>query len=163
MRGSVSLRAILFAVLAVGSLGLKAVAGPTRDSLVDSDAKFEASAISTFRSQDFATSIHADPARSPMVIATRGDCRIAARNATWQSAMAEIYRQDARSIGPVSYLYRGHRYSAPPGLRVRLGRLEFEILDRLGTQPRFHVLTAVATSPSCGDADFGLSDVTVAS
>ena len=77
--------------------------------------------------------------------------------------MAEIYQQDARSVGPVTYLYRGHRYSAPPGLRVRFGRLEYEIVDRLGMQPRFHVLTAVATSPSCGDDDFGLSDVTVAS
>jgi hypothetical protein len=164
MRGSVSVRAILFVALAVGSLGIKAAAGPTRDTLLNSDSsKFERSAISMLRAQGFTTSLRSfGDFRSTMVMASRGECRIAARNATWGSAVTEIYGQDARDIGPVSYLYRGHRYSAPPGLRIRLGRLEFEILDRLGTRPQLHVLTALATSPSCGGANFGLADVTLA-
>ena len=163
MRGSVSMRAILFVALAVGSLGIKAAAGPTRDSLLNSDSsKFERSALSILRSQGFATSLRSfGDFRSTMVIASRGECRVAARNATWGSAVKEIYGQDASDIGPVSYLYRGHRYGAPPGLRVRLGRLEFEILDRLVTRPPLHVLTALAASPSCGGADFGLADVTL--
>lgn len=164
MRGNVSMRAILFVVLAAGSLGLKAAAGPVRDNLINADAsKFEESARSILRSQGFATSVRSlGNFRSAMIVATRGECRIGARNATWGSAVLEIYGQDARDIGPVSYLYRGHRYPAPPGLRIRLGRLEFEILDRLGMRPQLHVLTALAASPACGDADFGLSDVTIA-
>lgn len=163
MRGSVSMRAILFAVLAIGSLGLKAAAGPVRDNLINSDArKFERSAISILRAQGFETSLRDfHDFRSPMIVGIRGECRVAARNATWGSAIKEIYAQDAREIGPVSYMYRGHRYSAPPGLRVRFGRLEFEMLDRLGMRPELHLLTALAVSPACGDSDLGLSDVTI--
>ena len=163
MRASVSLRGILFVVLVAGSLGLKAAAGPARDNQLNSDPKrFERRAMSILQAQGFATDRRAFPYRSTMILAARGDCRIAARNANWGSAVTEVYAQDARQIGPVSYLYRGNRYPTPPGLRVRLGRLEFEILDRLGVRPNLHVLTALAASPACGGGDFGLSDITVA-
>jgi hypothetical protein len=163
MLASASLRVALFAALAFGSLGLKAAAGPARDNQLNSDPnRFERSATSILQAQGFATDRRTFRYRSAMIIAARGDCRIVARNATWGSAISEVYAQDVRDIGPVSYLYRGHRYSAPPGLTVRLGRLEFEILDRLGARPNLHLLTALAASPSCGDSEFGLSDVTIA-
>ena len=163
MRASASLRGTLFAVLVLGSLGLKAAAGPARDNQLNSDPKrFERSVTSILQAQGFATDRRAFPYRSTIILAARGKCRIAARNANWGSAVTEVYAQDARQIGPVAYLYRGKRYAVPPGLRVRLGRLEFEILDRLGARPDLHLLTALAASPACGDSDFGLADITVA-
>jgi hypothetical protein len=162
MRASVSLRVSLFALLAAGSLGLKAAAGPARDNQLNSNPnRFERDAASILRAQGFDTARRTFPYRSTMILGDRGDCRIAARNAFWGSAVTEVYAQDARDIGPVSYLYRGKRYPAPPSLRVRLGRLEFEVLDRLGARPSLHVLTALAASPSCRDSDFGLADVKI--
>lgn len=164
MRGSVSIRAILFAVLAFGSLGLKAAVGPARDNfVVTDDSGFERTVTSILQSQHFATTGGRLNRHGKVILASRGDCRIAVRNARWGSGMANVYKQDSREIGALYFLYRGHRYSEPPGVRIRLGRLEFETLDRLGIRPDLHVLTAVAASPSCGDADFGLSDVTIAS
>ena len=164
MRGSISIRALLFVALALASIGLKAAVGPARDNFVVTDENsFERTATSILQSQYFATTRRRSGLADTVILATRGDCKIAARNARWGSGMANIYARDVRDIGPLYFLYRGHRYSEPPGLRVRLGRLEFEILDRLGARPDLHVLTAVAASPSCGHVDFGLSDVTIAS
>jgi hypothetical protein len=120
-------------------------------------------ATSILQSHHFATLKRRTDLHGTLILASRGDCRIAIRNARWGSGMANIYARDTRDIGALSFLYRGQRYSAPPGLRIRLGRIEFEILDRFGSRPELHVLTAVAASPSCGDGDFGLSDVTIAS
>jgi hypothetical protein len=75
--------------------------------------------------------------------------------------MSTVYAQDAQSIGPVSYYYRGHRYPEPPGLAVRVGRLEYEAMQRLGIDAPMHVMVALAQSPSCKAADFGLADVRV--
>jgi len=164
MRGSVSLRAILFVALALGSIGLKAAVGPARDNfVVADDGRFERVTTSILLSQHFVQLNRRVDLHGTLILASRGHCRIAIRNARWGSGTAKIYARDTRDIGPLVFLYRGHRYSDPPGLRIRFGRLEFEVLDRLGARPDLHVLTAVAASPSCGDDDFGLSDVTVSS
>lgn len=162
MPGSISIRALLFVALALGSIGLKAAAGPARDNfVVADDGRFEPTIRSILQSQHFTKLGRRVDLHGTLVLASRGDCRIAVRNARWGSGMADIYARDASDVGPLFFLYRGHRYAAPPGLRIRVGRLEFEVLDRLGTQPDLHVLTAVAASPSCGEDDFGLSDVSV--
>jgi len=161
---SASVRIGAFVLLALGSLGLKAAVGPARDRLIDQDpATFEHTVNGILHAQNFSTTKRVFSFRSPLVLAVRGDCRIAVRDAKWGEGMGPVFSEDARAIGPVTYLYRGDRYSRPPGLTLRLGRLEFEILDRLGARPSLHVLTALALSPSCGNADFGLSDVTVPS
>jgi hypothetical protein len=159
---SASVRIGVFAILALGSLALKAIAGPPRDILVDKDpARFEQTVVGILRSQDFSTTRRTYPYRSTLVLAARGDCRIAVRDAKWGSGVAAVFAQDARMIGPVYYLYRGHRYSRPPGLSVRFGRLEYEILERVGMHRPMHLLVAFAASPSCGDSQFGLADVRV--
>lgn len=164
MRGSISIRAFLFAALALGSIGLKAAVGPARDNFVVADeSSFERTTTSVLQSQHFAVTRHRSDLSDTLILATRGACKIAVRNARWGSGMANIYAREVRDIGPLYFLYRGHRYSEPPGLRIRLGRLDFETLDRLGTRPDLHIMTAVAASPSCGNADLGLSDVTIAS
>jgi hypothetical protein len=160
--GSTSLRFGVFAVLALGSLGLKAAVGPPRDSLVNRDPTlFENTATNILQSQNFSTSLRTYPHRSTLILAARGSCRIAVRDAKWGSGMASVFAQDARMIGPVQYLYRTNRYSRPPGLSLRFGRLEFELLDRLGVHWPMPVLVAFAASPSCGDSRFGFADVRV--
>ena len=159
---SISLRATAFALLALGSLALKAAAGPPRDALVDaSPDRFEHLVTTTLQAQHFAVTRRTYAYRGTLFFAARGDCRLAARDAKWGDGTVAIYQQDARSIGPISYLYRGHRYPAPPGLRVRLGRVEFEALSRLGMQPTLPVLVAFAESPGCDGRDFGLSDLRI--
>jgi hypothetical protein len=160
--GSISFRAGVFAILALGSLGLKAAVGPPRDSMVDRDPRhFEQTVTGILHAQNFSTTMRTFPYRSTLVLAARGDCRIAIRDAKWGTGVTTVFAQDARMIGPVYYLYRGNRYSRPPGLSLRLGRLEFEILDRVGGHLPMHILVAFAASPSCGDSQFGLADVSV--
>jgi len=162
LRGSTSVRAGLFAVLALGSLGLKATVGPPRDSLADRDPKrFEQTATGILHAQGFSTTLHTYQYRSTLVLAARGDCRVAVRDAKWGAGVAAVFAEDARTIGPVQYLYRGHRYSQPPGLSLRLGRLQYEILDRVGVHSPMPILVAFAGSPSCGDSQFGLADVRI--
>ena len=76
--------------------------------------------------------------------------------------MISQFARDASTIGPVRYLYKARTYDAPPGLTIRLGRLETEILGRIGLQKRAHIPVAVATSPGCGAGDYGLSDFSLA-
>jgi hypothetical protein len=159
---SISLRALLFAVLLGASLGLKAAAGPPPDSVAYQDpARIERTIIAMLQSQNFSTARRTFDFRSTLVIAERGECRLAVRDAKWGNAVSTVYAQDAQAIGPVSYFYRGHRYSEAPGFVVRLGRLEFEAAQRLGIRAPMHVLVAVAQSPSCSGGDFGLADVRV--
>ena len=105
--------------------------------------------------------LHTYQYRSTLVLAARGDCRVAVRDAKWGAGVAAVFAEDARTIGPVQYLYRGHRSSQPPGLSLRLGRLQYEILDRVGVHSPMPVLVAFAGSPSCGDSQFGLADVRI--
>jgi hypothetical protein len=160
--GSTSVRAGVFALLALASLGLKAAVGPPRDSLANREpGRFEQAVTGILNAQHFSTTTRTYPYRSTLILAARGECRIAVRDAQWGAGVASVFAQDARAIGPVDYLYRGHRYSRPPGLSLRLGRLEFEVLDRMGRHSPMHVLVAFAASPSCGDSRFGLADVSV--
>ena len=162
LSGSTRVRIAIFALLALGSLGLKAAVGPPRDGLLDRDPRrFDRAAIALLRSQNFSTSIRTFAYRSDLIMAERGDCRIAVRDATLGSGMAAVFAEDTKTIGPVQYFYRGQRYSRPPGLRLRAGRLEFEILDRLGARSPKPSLSAFAASPSCGAGSFGFDDVRI--
>lgn len=157
---SSNIRIFLFASLALGSLGLKAAAGPPRDRSIASDpARFERAVTAILGQQHFTTSIRTYPYRSPLVLAEDGKCRLAIRDATFSSALAPTFAKDAQSIGPVRYFYRGQSYERPPSMIVRLVRLRTEILDRLGIDRSMPVVVALAASPQCGRGQFGLSDV----
>jgi hypothetical protein len=159
---SASFRIGLFALLALGSLGLKAAVGPPRDSLAGRDpTKFDLTATEILRSQGFSTTVRAYAHRSDLVLGERGACRLAVRDAKWGSAVTSIFAQDVEAIGPVRYLYRGNEYSTPPGLAVRLGRLQYETAARLGISSPLPLLVAFAASPACGDSRFGLGDVRI--
>ena len=159
---SISIRVAAFAVLLGGSLGLKAAAGPPPDTVAYEDPRrFEHAIMSTLQSQGFSTTRRTFEFRSTLILAERGSCRLAVRDAKWGNAVSTVYTQDAKEVGTVYYFYRGHRYSQPPGLAIRLGRLEFEVMDRLGMRRPMHVLTALAESPACNGSDFGLRDLRI--
>lgn len=160
MRNS-SLLAI-FAVLAIASLGIKAVAGPPRDGLIDRHpGEFEQIVSASLERQHFSTRVQRFRFRSALVLALRGGCRLAVRDARVPDGFEAIFAQDASSIGPVRYLFNGSSYSYPPQLAPRLVRLKTEVLHRLGWNETSPPLIAMASSPSCGASDFGMKDVRV--
>lgn len=164
MRRRVSDRLILaaFGLLAISSLGLKAVAGPPRDGLMDVGAhRFEDRVSAVLRGQKFVVAEQMFQYRSTLILATRGPCRLGIRDARDGVAVATAFASDASGIGPVRYLYRGISYRQPPSFAMRLGRIETEVLSRLGLSPKAPMPVAIAASPSCGDGDFGLADVKI--
>jgi hypothetical protein len=153
-----------FAALAVGSIALKATAGPPNDGWSDQRrSEIAAQLRGTLVAQGFSTSVLPLKIESPIVFAERGACRLSVRDARGGKAMMSQFARDAATIGAVRYLYKAHSYDAPPGLTIRLGRLETEILDRIGLQKRAHIPVAVAMSRACeAGGDYGLSDVSLA-
>ena len=151
-----------FVFLAVSSLGLKAIAGPPRDGLMDvSGDRIDQQLSSRLQAQHFTVAIRRFSHRSSMIVGLRGGCRIAARDAREGAAHATLFMRDAAGLGPVRYLYRGRSYEEPPAFAIRLGRLEIEAMSRLGMLPREPVPIAFAATPACGRNDFGFADVRV--
>ena len=164
MRLSGSDRVLLaaFGVLVVGSMAIKAVAGPPRDGWADLSAgRVTGELRRELATQGFETSVIPFKIQTPVVIAKRGPCRLSARDARAGKPLMTQFTRDAAAIGPVRYLYKGDSYAVPPALRIRLGRLETELLGRIAGQPRAHIPVAVAMSPGCGAADYGLGDVSL--
>ena len=147
-----------FGLLAISSLGLKAAAGPPRDGLEVSTADFDRRIVATLESQHFTTVEQNIPHRSTLILGTRGGCRLGARDARDGTKSATVFARDASSIGPVRYLYRGRSYAHAPAFAMRLGRIETELLSRLGASPKAPMPVALAASPECGTGDFGLAD-----
>ena len=159
--GSNKLLLTFFAALALSSVGLKAIAGPPTDGLASYRVDVERQLDSRLRAQGFTTSVRPLRIQSSIVYAVRGACRLSVRDARLGESNATVYAQDAAGIGPVRYLYRGRVYAAPPSVPIRVGRLETELLNRGGFRARTHIPVAIASSPECGLADFGLGDVRV--
>jgi len=157
--GSDSLLLGAFAVLAIGSVGLKAAVGVPLDGLADArPGQLEDQLADQLRSQGFSTFVHPYMMRSPAVFAERGDCRLSVRDARGGAEYVAVFASDARAIGPVRYFYGGRSYREPPALAFRVGRLETELQTRFGFRTMAHVPVAVATSAGCAGNDFGLSD-----
>jgi hypothetical protein len=164
MRPSASDRLVLaaFALLAVGSLGLKAAAGPPRDGLMDvSDESFEQILSTHLQARHFAVSVQRFQHRSAMIVGVREGCRVSARDAREGVAHEVLFARDAADLGPVRYFYSGRSYDDPPTFAMRLGRLETEAVNRLGLSAREPVPVAFAATAACGGDNFGLSDVRI--
>jgi hypothetical protein len=164
MRWRASNRFILAAlgVLALSSLGLKAAAGPPRDGLMDlSSSEVDGQLAAVLRAARFTIAEQTFAHRSTLLLATRSDCRLAVRDARDGAAVAIAFARDAAEIGPVRYLYRGRTYDQPPAFAMRLGRIQAELMDRLGIARQAPVPVALAASPQCGGGDFGLGDVRI--
>jgi hypothetical protein len=159
---SVNLVGCIFALLAVGSIGLKAAAGPPRDGLINANSGAFVRIVSArLRAQQFSIGTKAFPYRSTLVFAKRGECRLAVREAMKGSGFVPVFAADVRDVGPVNYFYEGKRYAHPPEVMMRLTRIETEALQRLGIDRQAPIVTALAASTACGETDFGLSDVRI--
>ena len=153
-----------FVALAISSVGIKAAAGIPPDGWVDVRAGMaEQQLVQRLQSEGFVTTVRPMRILTPIVYAQRGGCRLSVRDARGGEAMSTIFQTEASSIGPVRYLYKGRRYASPPGLTVRLGRLEAELLNRLRLHAAVHIPVALATSNECARRDFGLDDVRIPS
>jgi hypothetical protein len=159
--GSSKLLLAFFAALALTSVGLKAYAGPPRGGLDSYRNQIEAQLTGGLRAQGFATTIRHLRLQSSIVYGKRGSCRLSVRDARLGESNGSAYTQDAAGIGPVRYLYRGRDFASPPTFAMRLSRLQTEILDRTGFNAALHIPVALAASPECGRANFGLGDVRV--
>lgn len=158
--GSVSIATVAFILLLIGSIGLKAAAGPPRDGLGDfNTAAFEKLVREQLDAQGFVTKERKFRFQSTLFFASRGACRIAIRDAHQGTAAAAAFARDASSVGHVQYLYQGRSYDMPPAIAMRIGRLKTEILTRLGARPSVSVPVALAISPPCGSGTFGFEDV----
>jgi hypothetical protein len=151
-------------VLSLTSVGLKSVAGPLRNRTDDfHDGRVEQQLQQVLRSEGFATSLRRLKIQSSIVYARRGDCRLSVRDARTGASTASIFANDARPIGPVRYLYDGRSYASPPSIPVRLGFIKAELLYPFSVAPVRHLPVALATSRKCGNGNFGLEDILVAS
>lgn len=160
--GSGSVTLALFVALAVGSVGLKAAAGPAPDGSIDMHpGQVAIQLAAALRAQGFYTQSQPRPNRSELVFARRGSCLLAARDARGGTSLESIYAADTRRIGPVRYLYRGQSYDAPPAVRFRIGRLENELLSRLGLAHSGYIPVALSTVAGCGPSNFGLDRIRV--
>ena len=165
MRLSGSDRVVLaaFGALVVSSIAIKASAGPPRDGWVDlSTAQITGELRSRLVAQGFFTTVIPLKIQSPIVIGQRGRCRLSVRDARAGKALVTEFARNAAAIGPVRYLYKGGSYSVPPAFRIRVGRLETEVLDRMTGQAQANIPIAMAASRSCGAADYGFSHVNIA-
>ena len=145
----------------MSSIGLKGAAAPPNDGLVAvRPVEVEAELVNRLRAQGFATEVRRFRERSAIVLASRGDCRLAARDARGGTMFMTIFASDTASIGSIRYLYRGSSYDLLPAVAMRIGRFETETQTRFGMPASAHIAIALSTSPGCGGNAFGLEDVT---
>jgi hypothetical protein len=152
----------VFAALAAASVGLKAAAGPPPDGAYDvRPRQVEAKLEATLRAQGFSTDAESRPNRSEMIFGRRGECLLAARDARGGANFEGVFAADVRRIGELRYLYRGKSYGEPPSLAFRIGRLENELLNRLGVGHAMDVPIALAGTGGCGSGNFGLDAIRI--
>lgn len=145
------------ALLAVTLFGKVAFAQPGSDS---DQPLFAESIAAMLRSSGFETRIEARPLGS-VVGARLGGCRMIVREYVAQGTFAATILDQARSVGPVRYMYRGESYSKPPKLRplgeLYLRRLRQRVSDSVARAP----IIAVAASPECATATLPWDKVAV--
>jgi hypothetical protein len=162
---SASNKAVVVALiaLAASTIALKGAIGAPRYAVrTDPAGQVQQQVVNRLRAQGFATRVQQLRIQTPIIYATRGNCRLSVRDARTGAATASIFASDARQIGQIRYLYNGGAYAAPPNLQIQIGFFETALLNRAGMAPPLHVPLAVAKSPSCGASEFGLEDMLVA-
>lgn len=86
---------------------------------------------------------------APVVVATKGDCRLLIRHALRIAHRARTYEQVAKPYGGLSYRWSGAWTDKPPVAQLTIRTLAQEQLARLGVDTRRLALVAVAATPSC--------------
>ena len=144
MRSSIASAGL--AALLVLSLGGK-VAAQARSAEPDS-ALFVRTAAASMAQAGFATRI-VQGRLGTIVYGRRVGCALMIRDTIEGTTYAEGYRQAAAGIGPVAYLYRGIRYSSPPGFRPLAEHYVWRGLGKFGISVPRHPLVAMAATPGC--------------
>lgn len=162
LRGSDKALLAALVVFAAVSLTAKAMLGPTIVAPPsEGPQSVEARLVSILHEQGFGTSVRPLKIQSPIIYGTRGRCTLSVRNAFGGAAAESLYREDARPIGPIRYLYKGQIFNSPPTLRIHFAVIEASLLRSVGLRPAMHIPLALAASPGCGTAEFGFEDLQI--
>jgi hypothetical protein len=109
---------------------------------------FAATASRMLAEQGYATHLNRRPF-GIAVEARRGDCRMQVREYPPEGTIAATIADQARSIGPLRFAYRGSLVERPPKLgplaEIYMRRLQ----QRLGLSPPRQPIVAVAAAPGC--------------
>ncbi|HEX4738280.1 MAG TPA: hypothetical protein VH331_12035 [Allosphingosinicella sp.] len=135
-----------FAALLLLSLGGK-IAAQAHAAEPD-DVLFVRTAVALMARARLTTSL-AEGHLGTIVYGRRGRCVLMVRDTVEGATYAEGYRQAAAKIGPVTYLYRGNRYSSPPGFRPLADHYLWRGLGKLGVAVPRRPLVAMAATPGC--------------
>lgn len=152
----------VFGALVISSLGLKAVVGPPQDGFLSPAAGgFEQRASAILRAQGFSTRDEPFASHGTLILGQRGNCRVAVRSAMGGSGFARVFAAEVKDVGQVVYLFRNERYATPPELKMRISRLQTELLNRLGSRPSAPIVVAFAASPGCPASGLGFEDLRI--
>lgn len=86
---------------------------------------------------------------APVVVASKGNCRILIRHALRIAHRARTYEQVAKPYGGLSYRWSGAWTDEPPVAQLTVRTLLQEQLARLGVDTERPALVAVAATPRC--------------
>ena len=86
---------------------------------------------------------------APVVVATKGDCRLLIRHALRIAHRARTYEQVAKPYGGLSYRWSGAWTDSPPVAQLTVRTLLQEQLARLGVDTSRTALIAVAGTARC--------------
>ena len=86
---------------------------------------------------------------APVVVASKGDCRLLIRHALRIAHRARTYEQVAKPYGGLSYRWSGAWTATPPIAQLTVRTLLQEQLARLGVDTSRAALVAVAGTPRC--------------
>ena len=157
--GRSSLAVVALVLLATGSIGLKALAGPPRDGA--NGEQIDRELIRRLKAQGFGVTFRPPRMQSGVVTGTRGSCRLTVRHALDGTADAIVFARDAAGVGPLRYLFDGRGYATLPAFRFRVARVRTEFANRLGITALLPIPVALATSSACNGGSFGLENIRV--
>ena len=86
---------------------------------------------------------------APVVVATKGNCRLLIRHALRIAHRARTYEQVAKPYGGLSYRWSGAWTEEPPVAQLTVRTLLQEQLARLGVDTERPALVAVAATARC--------------
>jgi hypothetical protein len=155
--GPVRAVSVIFALLLCASLAAKVAssAGSASD-----ERRLAADLGSRLRAHGFQASVEHRPT-GLVIHGGRGACRLFVRNADDWMAAALMYRQAARSYGPLRYVYRRGFSTSPPRLGPPLDRATQRALGAIGIRSGRPALLALAATADCGSLDGLFDDIRV--
>jgi hypothetical protein len=120
----------------------------TREAPAPDAALFVASAERLLQRQGFTTGRVTRPFGT-MVLGSRGPCRLMVGDYPADGTLAEPLAAEARSVGPMSYLWAGETSPQAPKLRPLVEFYVKREFGRLGFRPARQPILAIAANAGC--------------